>query len=191
MNWKYIGLGIFCMSCRDNKSSLVDDTGDWWDVEDGEENTPSTEDENDESKPDEEKPDTEKPDEGEPGTLMSGFMDFGTLEGVYTIEHQTEDDSGCTINYTFSAIEVTDCSMCSFAYELLLGVQEIQVDNGACDDLEDLTNRSLLYGQSTTMISEYQGVIYYELLEHNEGWNSDPIGYSAELTEETWIFGSK
>ena len=187
MNWKYIGFGILFMGCRDNKSTLEDDSGDWWNVEESEESDSSTEDESDE-----EKPETEKPDEGGPGTLMSGFVDLDSLEGVYTIEHQTEEDSGCTINYEFTATELTDCSTCSVAYELLLGVQEIQVDNGACDDLEDLSNRSLLYGQSTTMISEYQGVMYYELLVHDdEGWNLESIGYAAELNNGTWIFGSK
>jgi len=195
MTWKYLLPSLLLFACRDDKTEKTidepteDSAEDWWDVEESEEDETSDPSEGD----DDDKPDDgEKPDEGGPGLTFTGTLTLDSMDGMYELSYTDESLQKCEVNYGLAAAEAEDCSDCSFAFEMTFGDAETVTDSDACADLDDLSGATMGFGNSSTLLTQFEGIDYYYLvIDDGSGWSSADGGYAAMLDENTWMFGSK
>ena len=180
----------------DTSAGAVDTAGgdsgsaNWWEVDDtGEGYVEDT------GKTDDDKPDDDGGKESEDG--WSGYIFTESWTGAVEFLYSADDGSvDCEMTFTLTGItEAEDCSDCAFAVTVVLGDVDVVTDTGVCDDLLALEGVSRGIGHGQSLIGEYEGVTYYDLLinEDGESW-VDGGGYSAVVDSESgevWVFGAK
>lgn len=180
---------------KDETTTTTETTDDWWDVES--EDSGDTDDGSDETTKD----DTGKDDyyaitSGVEATVLTDLSG-----GEIAFNHAAAGGKSCVIGADLSDITpVKDCAECSFAMSMTVGATEITKDSGGCEDDEAVAllnseGAVLVFGQETTEVGEYQGIVYYELQQQVDGtWGRSAGGYSAVVDDagkEQWFFGTK
>ena len=187
---------LLFIACSNNKSTTNSEEAEdvsWWETED---NDASSDDKDKEDYDDEDKEDYDDEDKEDFGEFsgLTFEAEISTDDGLghFEIEFVGEDESSCSSEHEVVEAQThTACASCDFAWELTLDSGNPVGDSDACAELEDFNEAVLVYGHSTTLIAEYEGISYYELETYNDGdWAQEENGYSV-IEGNTWYFATK
>ena len=135
------------------------------------------------------KPESE--DDGDKNSLL-GEVDTSTGTGTLSYINTQSSGEDCALSYPILSASAQDtCDACSSAWALEIGEVNITNDAGGCGDFGTFSNTTRYYGESSTLLTEYGGVTYYELYESDDGVNWVNSGGYAWTTGSVWSFGSK
>jgi len=184
------------MACSNSKSTTDSEEveeASWWEEEYDDESS-GEEDKEDYDEEDKEDYDEEdKEDYGEStGLTFEAIISTDDGLGSFVFTFVGEEESSCSSEHeVLEAQTHTPCSSCDFAWELTLDSGSASGDSEACAELEVFSDAVLVYGHSTTLIAEYEGISYYELETYDDGsWSQEEGGYSF-LDGSTWYFATK
>ena len=186
-------LFVVCTACGSEEEAGSEDN--WWDNDAGDtsSNTDTTESNDDKTDTGDKPEDTgDKPeDDGEKNSL-TGEVDTSTGTGTLTYSNIQNSGEDCALTYPILSATAQDtCDACSTAWALELGEVNITNDTGGCGDFSTFSNSTRYYGESSTMLVEYEGINYYELYESTDGTSWFNSGGYTWTIGSVWNFGTK
>ena len=199
-----LGIVLGLVACgQDDSTQPATESNNWYDTDGsggpGETATDTTTEDKPEDtgdKPDEDSSET-KPDEVQtPGLSWSATVDLGTETGTLELTYTDDDLSECTASASVSVEDYSEtaCEGCTFQAGLRFDdipiVDETAV---ACSALIAMRGTRLDVAQGSTLVVEYAGINYYDLLQMDADGNFTIIeaGYSAMVSETQWVLGTK
>ena len=103
----------------------------------------------------------------------------------------TRHGSSCTSEHEVVEAQThSECSSCDFAWAMTLDAGDLDGDEDACSELEELSETTVVYGHSSNLLVEYGGIEYYELHVYDSQWAQEGDGYSV-LDGNDWFFATK
>ena len=197
MIWSRILIALLfavCTACGGEEAANSSDDN-WWENEAGDTTTG-----NDATTSTDDKPDTgdkpedsgDKPEDDGEKDSFTGEVDTSTGTGTLSYIRTQASGEDCALTYSILSATAQDtCDACGNAWALELGEVNITTDAGGCGDYGTFSNTTRYYGESSAMLTEYEGVTYYELYESNDGATWQGTGGYTWTTGSIWNFGSK
>lgn len=187
-------LFVLCTACGSEEAASGDEDN-WWDNEAGDTSTGTDATETNDDKTDTgDKPEDsgDKPEDDGEKDSFTGEVDTSTGTGTLSYIRTQASGEDCALTYSILSATAQDtCDACGSAWALELGEVNITTDAGGCGDYGTFSNTTRYYGESSTLLAEYEGVNYYELYESDDGVSWMNNGGYAWTTGSVWSFGSK
>ena len=199
-----LGIVVGLVACgQEDSTQPAAESNNWYDTDGSGGPGETTTDTTTEDKPEDsgDKPEDEsgdvKPDEVQtPGLSWSADIDLSIATGSVELTSLDDDLSECTSSASVSVEDYSETTCEGCAFQAGLRFDDIPIADetpAACAALIAMRGTRIDVAHGATLVVEYAGVNYHELLQMDENGEFSVVdqGYSAVMSNTQWVLGTK